>query len=62
MIAGQSVCQVIYKNLEQNGSKHRALRHTDFLDTFAIEVAAQFHSKSSVFLHPASYLEVDPQS
>ncbi len=30
MIAGQFICQAIYKNQEQKESKHRALKHTVF--------------------------------
>ncbi len=44
MVAGRFICQVIYRIHEQERSKHRALRHTAFYDTFAGGVATQFHS------------------
>ncbi len=44
-IGGQFICQVIDKYQEQKGSKHKALRHTVFYDTFAREAAAQFRSR-----------------
>ncbi len=43
MIVGQFICQVIYKNQEQNGSNY---------DTFAWAVAAKFHFKSFVLKKP----------
>ncbi len=54
VITGQFICQVIYKNQEQKGSKYSALTHAAFCDTFCREVASQFTLKVVFFRNSAT--------